>query len=414
MSASAAVRAGFVETSGTVSPFDEHPRDLPVCNTRIEDYRAHELETAGIEHVSGDLRELEGPCVVFDEDVVFTAPLLEAFLERAREAGVPSQCVIPEGALTERTVTQTMDLAAYDGAFGYRLFYYPDCYDPDADPRPVRVDAVDFVHELQFPQHMVPGGVYPVPITTKIIVQVKHWANLWSANVGLALAPIAELMDDRRSQIRLALAAVSTNQWHVARGNVTIGTDCDIHPSAYLENAVIGDGVEIGAGCVVRGSTIGSGTVLQNNVTVAYSVVGEECHLQQNTSVSYSLLFDGVFSSCQFLNCCVLGRDTFVGAGTVQTDFRFDGETVVVLQDGEPVESGQIFLGSCLGHGSYLGAGLVVAPGREIPNGVRVTPPPDRVVSNLANQSEDIQYVSPDAASANPREDGPPNSPEFR
>jgi acetyltransferase-like isoleucine patch superfamily enzyme len=69
-----------------------------------------------------------------------------------------------------------------------------------------------------------------------------------------------------------------------------------------------------------------------------------------------------------------MGRDSFFAISSVLTDFRFNGRTVTVLKDGKVVDSGHIILGGCLGHNAYVGAGVIVAPGREIPNGARLFP----------------------------------------
>jgi acetyltransferase-like isoleucine patch superfamily enzyme len=392
------VTSVVVETDTRIQPFDEHPRELPVLNRPLAAHRADVLDSLDIRTTDEVDPGRGGPQLVFDDTVFFSEQLLRSFLEESRGIDEPTQCAVEKGAFTERAVTPTMALTDHGDGVGYRLYYYPDGFDPgeEVDPRPVTLDADEFVHDLAFPEHMVQGGTYRVPITTTVVVQIEHWANLWAANVVGALGRLAALMNDRFRQLNLALRAFSTNEWKIAGRNVTVGENCDVHPTAHVENSILGDGVEIGAGSVVRGSIIDDRTVIQNNVSVAYSVIGERCQFQHNTSLSYSLLFPGAFTNCLYLNCSVMGRDTFIGAGTIQTDFRFDGNDVVVLDDGAPVDSGQRFLGGCMGHESYLGAGLVIAPGREIPNGVRVMPSEDDVVSNVARQPDDFQYLSPD------------------
>lgn len=132
--------------------------------------------------------------------------------------------------------------------------------------------------------------------------------------------------------------------------------------------------MEIGAFSVIRGSIIGNKSVIHNNYTVAYSVLGEECQVRDGANVTYSLLFSGAFTTCSYLNTCVMGRDSFVPVGSVLTDYRFDGRNVTVMKDGKVVDSGHTILGCCLGHNAYVGAGVTVAPGREIPNKARLLP----------------------------------------
>ena len=296
------------------------------------------------------------------------------FLDECLRSDQPTQCAIKKGGVTQRSTTITMDVDDRGESVGYRLYYYPPGSDPTASLTPIVIDADEYVQEMMFPDHIVPGKVYKVPLTRKIIFQIEHWTNLWACNIAGLLGDIAALRSNRSKQLWLAVKALSTNQWRVSSKNVQVGKGCDIHPTAYVENSVIGEGVDIGAQSVIRGSMIGDNSVIHNNCTVAYSVLGEECQLRDGATVTYSLLFSGALTTCPFLNTSVMGRDSFFAIGSVLTDFRFDGRTVTILKDGKVVDSGHIILGGCLGHNAYVGAGVTIAPGREIPNGARLLP----------------------------------------
>jgi len=310
--------------------------------------------------------------LVLKDTVFCTKELLSSFLDASQHLDQPTQCAIKKGTLTERTITATMDVEDLGESVGYRLYYYPPGYDGHAAPKPLVVNADEYVQGMSFPDHMVPGGIYKAPITRKVIVQIEHWANLWACNIAALLAHIADLKHDRLKQLRLAVSALSTNQWRVSSKNVQIGKGCDIHPTAYLENSIIEDGVEVGAHSVIRGSMVGAKSVVHNNCTVAYSVLGEGCQLRDGVNVTYSLLFPGAFTTSPFINTSVMGCDSFLPVGSVLADFRLDGRCVTLIKDGKTVNSGQRFLGCCLGHGAYIGAGIVIPPGREIPNGVKL------------------------------------------
>jgi hypothetical protein len=43
-------------------------------------------------------------------------------------------------------------------------------------------------------------------------------------------------------------------------------------------------------------------------------------------------------------------------------------------------------LGSCYGHDTFVGADVLIGPGRELPNGLRVGPRPDRVLSRIPTE----------------------------
>jgi len=355
-----------------ISPFLEHPQQLLILNSRLEDHQRRVLNSLGIRMIGAEGQDRRRGRLVLKDTVFCTKELLSSFLDASQHLDQPTQCAIKKGTLTERTITATMDVEDLGETVGYRLYYYPPGYDGDAAPKPLVVDADEYVQGMSFPDHMVPGGIYKAPITRKVIVQIEHWANLWACNIAALLAHIADLKRDRLKQLHLAVSTLSTNQWRVSSKNVQIGKGCDIHPTAYLENSIIEDGVEVGAHSVIRGSMVGAKSVVHNNCTVAYSVLGEGCQLRDGVNVTYSLLFPGAFTTSPFINTSVMGCDSFLPVGSVLADFRLDGRCVTLIKDGKIVDSGQRFLGCCLGHGAYIGAGIVIPPGREIPNGVKL------------------------------------------
>ena len=72
------------------------------------------------------------------------------------------------------------------------------------------------------------------------------------------------------------------------------------------------------------------------------------------------------------LQLCVVGRDSFIGAGTTFTDFNVLGGTLKTA--GRPEEgleeTGLLVLGGCVGHHCRLSAGLVMYPARTIESDV--------------------------------------------
>jgi acetyltransferase-like isoleucine patch superfamily enzyme len=365
----------IIETSQTtITPFLEHPQQLPILNKSLDTHQRKTLDSLGITITDKENRNVEKGLVVMKDTVFCTKELMVTFLEESLLSDQPTQCAIKKGAVTQRSTISTMDVDDRGESVGYRLYYYPPGTDHTSSLTPIVIDADEYVQEMMFPNHMVPGKIYKVPLTRKIIFQIEHWTNLWACNIAGLLSNIADLQSNKSQQLRLAVKALSTNQWRVSSKNVQVGKGCDVHPTAYVENSIIGEGVEIGAQSVIRGSMIGDNSVIASNCTIAYSALGDECQLRDGATVTYSLLFPGALTTCPFLNTSVMGRDSFIAVGSVLTDFRFDGKNVTVMKDGKAVDSGQIILSGCLGHNAYVGAGVIVAPGREIPNGARLLP----------------------------------------
>ncbi len=368
------VEASIVSSQTIISPFMESPQNLLILNSRLEVHQRRTLDSLGISIITLKGQDGKKGQLILKDTLFFTKELLVAFLDESMKLRQPTQCAVKKGALTERSVTPTMDVDDLGESIGYRLYYYPLNCDLHAKPKPLVINADEYTQEMLFPNHMVQEGVYRAPITRKIIVQIEHWANLWACNIAALLANIAELKRNRFRQLCLAVSALSTNQWRVSSKNVHIGKRCDIHPTAYLENSVIGDDVEIGAHSVVRGSMIGNKSVIHNNCTVAYSVLGEGSQLRDGANVTYSLLFPGAFTTGSFINVSVMGRNSFFPVGSVLADFRIDGKHVTLSKNGKIIDSGQTFLGCCIGHGAYIGSGIVIPPGREVPNDAKLLP----------------------------------------
>jgi NDP-sugar pyrophosphorylase family protein len=217
--------------------------------------------------------------------------------------------------------------------------------------------------------------------------------------MGALLAEVARLRRAPTTRLLgLALRARSTNKWNVLKKLNRIGRGCDIHPTAYIEGSTVGDNVTIGAGSVVRLSHIGSGTSIGSNATVECSVLGEGCALDSMSGAFASVLYPGTASSAKLIYISVCGRDTFLADGVYLADFRFDRRNVSVVKGGATIDTGNVGLGVCLGHGVYLGAGCVVAPGRAVPNGLRLVPDESRTIARFSEDgtAPGHRTVSPD------------------
>ena len=111
-------------------------------------------------------------------------------------------------------------------------------------------------------------------------------------------------------------------------------------------------------------------------------MVGDSCAILHG-HIIYSVLYPSTFSVSNFVTASMTGKDTFVGGNSSMTDLRFDDRNVVILKDGVAFDSGNKFLGSCLGHHSYFGAGVAIAPGRFIPCDLKVALDDGRIISSF-------------------------------
>ena len=378
------MKAYMVVSRRMIEPFGEHPRDCLIVNRKLSALQEDALASQNLSLVRvNEQVEIDDPDehLVFDDFVYFTPELLREFVARSRKLQRHTEAAMKPGVSTLRCMASAQDVRRREDQIVYRLHYVPARDYRGAATVPVVMDTDRITEFVPMPAHLVEGGEYHVPLTDRLLIQIEHWSALYAANIATLLARTARVMNKPRLELLfMALKAGSFNKWSVLRQANHIGRGCDIHPTAYVEGSTIGNSVKIGAGAIVRESVVGDRTYIANNASVELSAIGEGCELQGGAVVQYSVLYPGAFTFAKGINASFLGRDTFVGEGAALADFRFDGRPVTVLSDGKKVDTGNTFLGACLGHGVYLGSGCIVAPGRTIPNGMRINPEESRII----------------------------------
>ncbi len=160
------------------------------------------------------------------------------------------------------------------------------------------------------------------------------------------------------------------------------GKNCLIHPTAVVEGCILGDNVKIGANCVVRLSHIGSGTTLEENVTLTYSVLGEDCYIANNNIVNLCMCYESVFLIHGPYQFSMYGKNVGVMA-VINCDFRLDQKPIKFMSSQGLINSHSTLLGICYGHNSVVGGGNIIAPGRIVPNDIKITPPESIIISKF-------------------------------
>ena len=383
------MKAYLLRTSKKIDPFGDHPGDCLIGNKKLRSIQQATLESMGIPIEStSSISQIkdDDEHLVLGDSLFFTRELLEEFVVKSRSQNSPAVCAVKPCIATTRGVVAAQDVTIRPDRIEFDLRYVPTAPNRSQQERPVLFD-IDKNESLPMPEHMIGGpGGYQIPMTPRLVLQVDHWSNLWGANIASLLADAARLLSaPKTKQLGLAVRARSTNPWKVMRQTNRIGSKCDIHPTAYVEGSIIGDNVTIGARTTVRESIIGDGTYLGDNCTVHLSVLGDGCNLQSGSLTEFCVLYPGVCSNDRIIAISMVGRDCFIAGNVIFTNFRLDKKNIIVKKGSEFIDSGNRFLGSCVGHNVYLGAGCVIAPGRTIPNGTRLAPEETHVIRNCVD-----------------------------
>lgn len=380
------MKAYMVQSNKKLEPFGDHPGDCLIANRKLSEIQKQVLQSLGLElKTIPDAAQIEDPDehIVLGDSLFFTKELLREFINRSRRLKNCTTCAIKPGLVTLHTMIATQDVKIHADRVEYALHYMPAQRLP-GNSVPIVIDPEQFSQLVPMPEHIRGPQQYRIPITDMFLIQVDHWANLWAANMAYLLVDVARLMKASRLKLLgLALKAHSLNKWRIFHQANKIGKNCDIHPTAYIEGSTIGDNVMIGAGSVIRLSVIGDGTSTGSNVTIESSIVGEECSIDSGCGAFGSVLYPRTISSSRLIFTSLCGRDTFIADGSGLADFRIDGKNVTVMKAGISINTGVLALGSCLGHGVYLSAGCLIAPGIAIPNGLRILPEKTLIISEI-------------------------------
>ncbi|MEO8275084.1 MAG: UDP-N-acetylglucosamine diphosphorylase [Thermoanaerobaculia bacterium] len=153
-----------------------------------------------------------------------------------------------------------------------------------------------------------------------------------------------------------------------------------VHPAAHL----LGDGIFLG-----KGSRVAPGAVLEGPIWIGEDVdvrvgaylrggcwIGDGCVVGANVEMKRGILFPGAHAAhLNYLGDSILGANVNMGAGSILSNFRHDGQEIAIPSapgPGERLQTGRRKLGAILGDGVALGCNAVVNPGTIVGAGTHI------------------------------------------
>jgi len=374
-----------------IPPFGEPARDLRILNKPLwllqRDLLAHHcrgaLEVDSLSEIPRDREEL----LVHRDNLFFNDLLINSFIEQARASGHACQLAF---AREDKSII-THALRLQDGikldpqrnVYLADLFYYPNGIGDE--PRPLSIDTepreMGYYH---IPSYMAPNQgdlVFQVP--RRAFLSIENWVHVFLANSPFGVfswGRIHEQLVEESWKEKMAVSLTTLshrlnpfsprwrNHFFASSRLVKVGKNCSIDPTAIIHGpTVIGNNVSIGAGVVITNSLIGNNVNIMQGSQVMLSVVSDRCYLPFNASLFMTTLMDNsMVAQLSCLQMCVVGRNTFIGAGNIFTDFDLINRPIQTYHKGELHEVGLPVLGSAVGHNCKIGSGLVVYPARMI------------------------------------------------
>lgn len=170
------------------------------------------------------------------------------------------------------------------------------------------------------------------------------------------------------------------------KGNLEVTRDGErlAGASVIMAGAVLmGDRLDIGQGVLVEtGAMIKSPAIIGDNTEVrqgaylrGYCLAGARCVIGHTTEVKHSIFLDDAKAGhFNYLGDSILGRDANLGAGTKFANLRFIKGNVVLIVEGERIDTGRRKFGAILGDEAQTGCNSVTSPGTLLGQGAMVMP----------------------------------------
>ncbi|MDP2976313.1 MAG: DapH/DapD/GlmU-related protein, partial [Anaerolineales bacterium] len=154
---------------------------------------------------------------------------------------------------------------------------------------------------------------------------------------------------------------------------VKLGHNCVIDPRAVIHGpTTIGDNVTVGAGAVIENCIVGSNVNISQGCQLMLSVVGDGTFLPFRASLFMTTIMEnGMIAQNTCLQMCVIGRNTFIGAGLTFTDYNLIPKPIRARDGSDKLaNANRPVLGGCVGHNCRIGAGMLIYPARTIESDV--------------------------------------------
>ncbi len=392
-----------------VPPFNEEARDLRVQNKplwlhqrdNLARYVDQELEATSLLEIPVNSSQ---ETVIYRDNLFFDQAYIDEFMTLARRLGRPSRAAFSKSNKT--FLTHALPLANSYTREGElylaELWYYPHGYEPEARPEPVVIDfqtrEIGFYRVPAYMSTEKGDLVYQVPL--RGLIAIDSWVHIFVADQVYGLFGRAQRFLERANRDTLynlrVLGRALLEGRQVLRCSevVKIGQNCVIDPSAVITGpASIGDNVTIGAGVVIDNSSIGDNVNISNGCQIMTSTVGDGVFLPFRASLFLSTLMEhSIVAQNTCLQMCVIGRRTFIGAGSTFTDYNLLPQPIRALAgDGSLSDANAPVLGGCVGHNCRIGSGMIVYPARTIESDVILFASQDRRVidRNIAYEDSD-------------------------
>ncbi len=390
-------------------PFCETARDLRIQNKPLwlhqrdvlAPYTTREVELMKKEDMLPNVRE---EMIVYRDNLFFDKFYIEAFMEKAVKRNRPSRAAFraDDLAFREHAFPLSKSYTPAGSLYLADLWYYPNGPMPDVEPLVIDMQAREIGY-YHVPTYMVGDTsgdlVFQVPL--RAMLAIDSWVHVFIADMVFSQFAHGarfekRLKEDLLFKLQIIGKAIYEGRQVLECSQlVKIGKNCVIDPSAIIHGpTIIGDNVTVNAGSVIENCIIGNNVNISQDVQLMLSVVGDGAFLPFRSALFMTTLMSGTMvaqNTC--LQMCVVGKNTFIGAGSTWTDYNLipipmrarDGNGNLSIAN-RPV------LGGCVGSNCRIGSGMIIYPARTIESDVVLAASKERRVIDRDIKFEDSDH----------------------
>jgi carbonic anhydrase/acetyltransferase-like protein (isoleucine patch superfamily) len=361
-----------------IPPFNEPARDLRVLNKPLWLHQRDVLAkhcTMEIEVNSFDEITVDDEVLVYRDNLFFDGPFIDAFITAARASGKACRVALApdDKAIVAHALPLQDGIRREGDVYVADLWYFPRGTKEKPTPLVIDTQATE-IGFYNIPAYMAADArdlVYHAPL--RAFLSVENWVHILMANSPFGILAEGARMERNlpRPSVQLKILARSLlerKQILSCSALVQVGKNTQIDPTAIIQGpTLIGDNVKIHAGAVIVNSIIGNNVNVMPGTQLCLSVVSDGCYMLFRSALFMSVLMErSTVAQNACLHLCVIGRDSFVGAGTTFTDFNLIPKPLQTMHRGELRPVGRTVMGGCVGHNCRIGADLTIYPCRTI------------------------------------------------
>lgn len=391
------MRRIILQEPSFIHPFNEPARDLRVHNVPLwlwqrdvlSPYVSEEREYPDWKFAQRDIGDDPRETLVHRDNLFFNEALIEEFISRARVGRKPVRIAFYEddAAIIENVLPLTRSFFKQGNLLLADMWYLPQGVSQSHVAQPLVIETesreVGYYHVPPYMAADTGDLVYQLP--RKSFVSLESWVHLFVIDILFGVFARGRDTEDKvdtdwRYRLKiLSKALLEQKRVLDCSELVKVGQNCTIAPSAIIHGPTsIGNNVTIGPGAVIDNCIIGNNVNVAQGCELMLSVVSDGCFLPFRAALFMTTMMENTMvaqNTC--LQLCVIGRDTFIGAGTTFTDFNVLPAPLRAMGARGLEETHMFVLGGCVGHHCRLSSGLTIYPARTVESDVVVLANPN-------------------------------------